>query len=95
MKTRSLYLLAAAGALALFALAAPEPTSGQNLPVTPAAANTHSNMQLEALIEAVAAQNAQLAKNQAEMDAKIDRISELVRQARIFAARGGKGPAAK
>jgi hypothetical protein len=90
MKTRSLYLVAAAGALALFALVAPEPTSGQNLPANSGAAAA-ADARLEALIEAVAAQNAQLAKNQAEMDAKIDRISELVRQARIYAARGGKG----
>jgi hypothetical protein len=88
MKTRSLSLLAAAGALALFALAAPEPISGQNLPVD-------SDAQLKALIAELTAQNAQLAKNQEEMDAKIDQIAEAVRQARIFAARGGKGGAKK
>jgi len=32
MKTRSLYFLAAAGGLALFAMTAPLPTSGQNTP---------------------------------------------------------------
>ena len=84
MKTRSLYSLAAAGTLALFALAAPEPISGQNLPADPDA-------RLTALIDAITAQNAELAKNQAEMDAQIDQISEAVRQARIFAARAGKG----
>jgi len=90
MKTRSLSLLAAAGALALFALAAPEPISGQNSPVSP-----DSEAHVKGLIAELTAQNAQLAKNQEELDAKIELISEAVRQARIFAARSGKGGASK
>ncbi len=87
--TRSLYFLAMAGALTLFALADPEPIFGQNLPV----AQVTTEAPLEALITELTAQNAELAKNQAEMDAKIDQIAEAVRQARLYAARAGKGGA--
>ena len=86
MHTRSLYLLAAAAGVALFALAAPQPTSGQSAPVDDV------SPQLAALITEVSQQSKQLTENQAQIDAKLDRIAELVHQARLFAARsGGKG----
>ncbi len=84
MKSRLLSIPAAAGALAIFALAVPVPASGQNngAPAVDA--------ELEVALAELTAQNAQLAKNQAEIEAKIARLTELVRQARIYSARGGK-----
>ena len=46
---------------------------------------------MAALVKELTAQNKQLAANQAAMDARIDEIAESVRQARLFAARGGRG----
>lgn len=89
MKTHSLYLLGAVGAVALFALAAPQPISGQN--ALPAQTAVEMSPQTLALIAELTAQNKQLAANQAAIDAKVDAIAEDVRQARIFAARGGRG----
>ena len=48
--------------------------------------------QAEALIRDLKAQSQQMAANQAAMDAKLDKIAENLRQARIYASRlGGKG----
>ncbi len=124
MKTRSLYFLAAAGGVALFALAAPLPTSGQDqgqgaalapqpiqptqptqsiqstqpvrrtAPPAPAAAPSgEMSPQFLSLIKEVTAQHKQLAENQAQIDAKLDKIAAAVRQARLYSARGGKGGA--
>ena len=90
MKTHSLYLLAIAGGAVLFSLAAPQPLSGQNAGVSVEAAPEMSP-QMAALVKELTAQNKQLAANQAAMDARIDEIAESVRQARLFAARGGRG----
>jgi len=93
MKTHSLYLLAVAGAVALFALAAPQPISGQN--ALPAEATVEMSPQVVALIAELTAQNKQIAANQAAMDAKVDALAETIRQARLFSARGGAGKGAK
>lgn len=87
MKTHSIYLLA--GAAALLALAAPQSISGQD------AAEADVPPPVAALIDQLAAQNKQLAANQAAIDAKIDALTETIRQARIFAARSGTGKGAK
>ena len=93
MKTHSFYLLAVAGGVALFALAAPQPISGQSpLQSNPSVAPTGDaefSPQVVALVKELTAQSQQLAANQAEMDAKIAAIEEAIRQARIFAARSG------
>lgn len=94
MKTRSLYLLAAAGGTALFALAVPQPTSGQTAPASPAR-SAQTSPQLMALVNEVNAQSRQLAENQAKIDEKLDKIAEAVRQARLFAARTGPKGGAK
>ena len=88
MKTRSLYLLAAIGGAALVILASPQPTSGQN-------PQAEISPQMAALIAEVTAQSKQLAANQAEIDARLDQLGETVRQARLFAARGGGRGGAK
>jgi outer membrane murein-binding lipoprotein Lpp len=85
MKTHSFYLLAAA--MGLLALAAPQPISGQ----APADASAEVSPQVATLIEQLTAQNKQLAANQVALDAKIDALAETIRQARIFAARAGRG----
>jgi len=83
MKTRSLYALWAAGGAVLLALAAPRSTPAQNPPeLSPQAA---------ALINDLAVQARQLTENQALIDAKVNKIAEAVRQARLYAARAGKG----
>ena len=95
MQTKTLYVLAVAGGAAFFALAAPQPLPGQNAPVAPAPAVEGISAQSAALINELTAQNQKLAANQAAMEEKIDALAETVRQARIFAARGGgagRGP---
>ena len=98
MKTNSFYLLFVATGAALFALAAPQPISGQNSP-QPAAtavrveASADFPPQVVALIDELTTQNKQLAANQTAMDAKIDEVAEAVRQARLFSSRAGKGAA--
>ena len=94
MKTNSLYLLALAGGALLFCLAVPQPISGQNAASSPALiADAPGDLSpaVAALIAELTAQNKQLAANQTAMDAKIDEIAESVRQARLFAARAGRG----
>ena len=120
MKTRSLYLMAAAGAVVWLVVAAPQPTSGQNAPLPaqttlpqsapqqapltgalppalprPAAARVvvEISPQLEGLIREVTAQSKQLSENQAQIDGKLDKLAETIRQARLFAARAGHGGA--
>jgi hypothetical protein len=92
MKIHWLYLGAAVGGLTLFALALPPRTSGQSLsPAVEASAEpTEVSPQLAALINDVSAQSKQMAANQAQIDEKLDQLTETIRQARIFAARGGK-----
>lgn len=89
MRKHSFYLLA--GALGLLALAAPQPTSGQGAARPTVAAEAEVSPALAALIDQLAEQNKQLAANQAQIDEKIDALAETIRQARIFAARSGKG----
>jgi len=95
MKTNSLYLLAVAGGVVLFCLAAPQPISGQNALqsalAVPAETTAEMSPQVMALVNELTAQNKQLAANQAAMDAKIDEIAESVRQARLTSARAGRG----
>ena len=94
MKTHSLYLLAVAGGAVLFCLAAPQPISGQDTASSPALiVETQGEVSPEvlAMVNELTAQNKQLTANQAAMDARIDEIAEYVRQARLFAARGGRG----
>jgi len=98
MKTHSLYLLALAGGAVLFALATPQPLSGQDAQAPSVAApaikiETTAEMspQVVALVNELTAQNKQLSANQAALDEKIDLIAEDVRQARLFAARAGRG----
>ena len=89
MNTRSFCFLAA-GALALIALAAPGSLSGQNLDAPAAAATAEpADPRLQSLITEIAAQQVEIARNQAEIEAKVARVSELVRQARIYAGRSG------
>src|SRR5450432_3723775 len=66
------------GALALFAV-----SSGAQSPV-PA-----DQKQLEALMKAVQAQQAQMADNQAKIDAKLETLAEAIRVARLYSSRGG------
>jgi len=91
MKTHSLYLLAVAGGAVLFALAAPQPISGQNASTPAVTLEVTSEMppQAVALVDALTAQNKQLTANQAAMDEKIDALAETIRQARLFSKRGG------
>lgn len=54
--------------------------------------DTPSDLQkTSALLDDLTAQQVKLVENQAKMDEKIALIAEEVRQARLFAARGGKG----
>ena len=96
MKTNSFYLLALTGGAVLFWLAGPQPISGQDAvqPPPPVIAKVEVNAadlppQVVALINELTAQNKQLTTNQAAMDARIDEITESIRQARLFAARSG------
>jgi hypothetical protein len=54
---------------------------------TPPASN---EQQLLALTKEVQAQQAQIASNQAKIEAKVAEVAEAVRVARVFASRGGK-----
>ena len=89
MQTRSLYFLAAAGGLAWFILAAPQPTSGQNTQFS------QSSPQMQLMIKQLAAQSKEMAENQVQIDAKLDKLAETIRQARLFGARGGAGKGAR
>lgn len=86
MKTHTFFLMA--GAVILLAMVAP--ISGQNaVRLVPQA---EVSPEISALIDQLTEQNKQLTANQEAMDAKIDELTETIRQARIFAARaGGKG----
>ena len=82
----------------MFALATPQPLSGQDAQAPSVAApaikiETPAEMspQVVALVNELTAQNKQLSANQAALDEKIDLIAEDVRQARLFAARAGRG----
>ena len=88
MQTKTLYFLAVAGCAAFFALAVPQPLSGQNSQL-PAAPAMEVSPQVAALIDELTAQNKQLVANQAAMEEKINALAETIRQARLFAARGG------
>ncbi len=80
MKSSTLFALIVTGGLAFVALAQPD-SGGESAKTS-------------ALIAELKRQNEQMTAQQAVMDEKIDRIAELVRQARIFAARsGGRGGA--
>lgn len=87
MKTKSLYpvyiTVIACGA-ALFTLIAPQSSSGQ-------AAAVEMSPQFLSLVSEITKQNTDIAANQTQIDAKIDQIAENVRQAKIYAARGGRG----
>jgi hypothetical protein len=91
MKAKSLYpvyVTVIACGVALFALFAPQSTSGQA-----AAPAAEMSPQFISLTAEVTKQNTDIAANQVQIDAKIDQIAEYVRQARIYAARGGRGGA--
>ena len=80
MKTRIPYfLLAAAAAASLLSL--PASSSGQAAGDDPV---------ILSLISEVITQQTAILENQAKIDDKIATIAEDVRQARLFAARGGK-----
>ena len=64
----------------LLLLGAPRPSSGEDAALDPAVA---------ALITDLTAQQATLIDNQAKIDEKLAILAEDVRQARIFASRGG------
>ncbi len=54
------------------------------------AQDSDASPQLAALIEEVAVQTEEITRNQQEIEARLARIEEAVRQARIMAARSGK-----
>jgi hypothetical protein len=54
-----------------------------------AEAPTTQDQQLAALVKEVQTQQAQLAENQAAIDAKLATIGEALRMARIYISRGG------
>ncbi|HVF71435.1 MAG TPA: hypothetical protein VM940_07480 [Chthoniobacterales bacterium] len=56
----------------------------------PAKENEREQQQLVAAAKEVQAQQAAIADNQAKIDAKLAIIAEAMRQARIYASRGGK-----
>lgn len=78
--TRLLYVPAAAALMAVLALAAPQHSTGQALPDEP---------DLETALTALTQQTALMANQQVALETKVDHISEMVRQARIYAARAG------
>lgn len=83
MKTRStrlIYLPAAAALMVVLALAAPQSSTGQALPEEP---------DLETALAALTEQTALMANQQVALETKVDHVSEMVRQARIYAARAG------
>lgn len=92
---------AVAGLAALASLFAPLPSTGQTPPAAPAPAPVaapaaaqpkYNEADLMKLINEVADQQVQLKANQDQIETKLATIQEDVRQARIFAARGGKAP---
>jgi len=46
--------------------------------------------QVETLVKAVQAQQAQIAENQAKIDAKLVTLAEAIRVAKIYSSRGGR-----
>ena len=87
MKTWLPYCGAVALGLTLATALSPAQTSAPPQPAPVVATVT-------ALAAAIQAQQAQIAANQAVMNTKMTEIAENVRQARIFARRGGGGAAA-
>lgn len=88
MKPRTLYALIVTAGLALVAWAGPSATAA------PEVAAVEVSPKVATLISELTRQNKLLTENQAQMDEKLDRITEMVRQARIYSARsGGKGGA--
>ena len=79
-KTRLLFVPAAAALAAVLAIAAPQPSTGQE--AAPAT-------DLDELSQALTLQTAQIINHQTEIDARLERVEEMVRQARIYASRGG------
>lgn len=53
-------------------------------------ATAAQEQQAAVVVKEIRQQQAQIAENQAKIDAKLASIVELVRQARIFASRGGR-----
>jgi len=68
-------------ALVSIALVAGSATRGQ-------APNATDDKQMLALVKDIQAQQAQIAENQAKIDAKLSEIGEILRVARIFTSRG-------
>ena len=79
MKKPTACLLALSAAGLLFTVALPATSHGQDGGADP----------VNKLVEEVVAQQTQIVANQTAMDEKIAAIAEAVRQARIFAGRGG------
>lgn len=83
------------GLCALLALAAallvtsPAPSSGQAQPAMPVVVVDPDLEANTALATSVAAQQAEITQNLAEIDKKIAAIGEEIRQARLFSARAG------
>jgi hypothetical protein len=80
MKSPLPYILGAAGGALLLITALPAPSQGQT-----ADEATALGLAIDDLVQ----QQATLIENQAKIDEKIAAISEEVRQARLFVARGG------
>lgn len=80
MKQPFSYLLATAAAAAVFWLAQPTPLPAQGQVDDP---------EMAKLVAEVIAQQALIVENHTKIDAKLAIIAEDVRQARLFAARGG------
>jgi hypothetical protein len=59
---------------------------GSSIGAEPANAN---DQQAAALVKEIQAQQAQMAENQAAIEKKLATVAEAVRQARIYATRGG------
>lgn len=84
MKSRAFTFIIAAAGVALLSFVAPGVSSGQY----PASGSLLSP-QAAAMIKELKEQNAQLAAQQAALEAQVAELGETVRQARIMAARGG------
>jgi hypothetical protein len=69
-------VIAALSILSAWTANAAEPVSAQD-------------QQLLAVVKEIQAQQAKIAENQAAIDAKLASVTEAVRQARIYASRGG------
>ena len=85
MKTRTILSLVVAAGAAVFAFS-PHHLSAQNDTDTAAIA---------ALVQEVQTQQATIADNQKQIDAKLAAINESLRQARIYVTRGGGGGGSK